>query len=506
MFKTPTRNHFSIVLERAGAVIAFLLFLVVNELKDVGWEIFTLDYYRGLIQQALYEGKRSVLIGVLIAAFLIWYVYISVRFWKRTTFYIDGVDFVYERKTMFRASSRLPIQNIAVVNVERNIFERLIGTAKVKIDLNSSRTANSTDFKFVLREKQALMLKQALMDIKQELGGETEQESERSESEPREKIAFFSVAEALRHKLLFMPVIQTLITLTALVVLPQLRLSGERTSMNRLLYLLIIAIAGWLISLISGTLNLGNYTIERDSRMLYITCGVLNRKHYMFETEKINAVLIRKPLLARCFGLASIDLAVVGLGNERNETTHLALTTDKVQIERILRSCVPEFVCSETPHRCHPLGIVWPILRAVLLGAATLLLGLVYAKAFVFALIVFGVGFIGALLEYFTCDFAKDGEIVRYTGGTFNKQTGIFKYGDIQSMEIRTNPLYRLFGIARLRFFVLGASSVKHHKTGLFPVTGFDEASEQMVLHEDNILAGKYGSDDIKDQAKGDGS
>lgn len=495
MFESPTRNHFSIVLERAGAVIAFLLLLVVNELKDVGWEIFTPDYYRALIQQAFYGGQRSVLIGLLIAAFLIWYIIISVRFWKRTTFYIDGVDFVYERRTMFRASSRLPIQNIAVVNIERNIFERLIGTAKVKIDLNSSRTANSTDFKFVLRLQQALALKQALTEIKQNLNGEAAQETETVETEPRERIAFFSVAEALRHKLLFMPVIQSLITLTALFILPQLRLSGERTSMNRLLYLLLIAVGGWFVSLISGTLNLGNYTVERDSRMIYITCGVLNRKHYMFETEKINAVLIRKPLLARCFGLASIDLAVVGLGNEKNETTHLALTSDKAQIQRILQACVPEFVCSESPRRCHPMGIVWPILRAVLLGAATLLLGLVYDKAFIFALIVFGIALIGALLEFFSCDFAKDGEIVRYTGGTFNKQTGIFKYGDIQSMEVRTNPLYRLFGIGRLRFFVLGASSVKNHKTGLFPVQGFDEASQQMVLHEDSILAGKYGSE-----------
>ena len=64
MFESPTRNHFTIVLERAGAVIAFLLLLVFNDLKDVGWEIFTLDYYRGLWHMAVYEGQKSVLIGL----------------------------------------------------------------------------------------------------------------------------------------------------------------------------------------------------------------------------------------------------------------------------------------------------------------------------------------------------------------------------------------------------------------------------------------------------------
>ena len=440
---------------------------------------------------------RSALIGLAITVFLIWYIYISIRFWKRTTFYIDGVDFVYERKTMFRASSRLPIQNIAVVNVERSIFERLIGTAKVKIDLNSSRTANSTDFKFVLREQQALQLKQSLMDIKQGLSGvqtTQEEEEEQTQQEPRELVAHFSVAEALRHKLLFLPVIQTLVTLTMLIVLPQFRISGAPTSRNRLLYLLIIAVVGWIGSMITGTLNLGNYKVERDSRMIYITCGVLNRRHYMFEKEKINAVILRRPLLARIFGLTSIDLAVVGFGNERNETTHLSLATDQAQLRQIMQQCVPEFVCAETPRHCHPLGLVWLIVRAALFGAATLLLGVAYRKAYVFALIVFGIGLIGAVLEFLSCDFAKDDSIVRYTGGTFNKQTGFFRYGDIQSMAIRTNPLYRLFGVGRLRFAVLGASAVKNHKTGLFPIAGFDEAAERMVEHEDSILLGKYGS------------
>lgn len=494
MFESPTRNHFTIVFERASAVIAFLLVLVINDLKDVGWEIFTLDYYRGLWHMAVVEGKKSVLIGLAIFAGLLWYLYISVRYWKRTTFYIDGVDFVYERKTMFRASSRLPIQNIAVVNVERNIFERLIGTAKVKIDLNSSRTANSTDFKFVLREQQALELKQRLMDIKQTLTGEETAETAEAEQEPREQVAFFTVGEALRHKLLFMPVIQTLITLTVLFVLPQLRLSGDY-NMSRLWYLLIIAVVGWVISLVNGTLNLGNYKVERDSRMIYISCGVLNQKHYMFETEKINAVIIRKPLLARLFGMASIDLAVVGFGNERNETTHLSLVTDKRQIETILHACVPEFVCSEPPQRCHALHIVWPILRAFLLGGATyLFLSQVYLDAYIFALIVLGVALLGAILEFAACDFARDDNILRYTGGTFNKQTGFFKYGDVQSMEIRTNVFYRLFGIGRLRFAVLGASSVRRHKTGMFRMEGFGQAADLMVAHEDSILLGKYGA------------
>ena len=76
----------------------------------------------------------------------------------------------------------------------------------------------------------------------------------------------------------------------------------------------------------------------------------------------------------------------------------------------------------------------------------------------------------------------------------FNKQTGIFKYGDVQSIEIRTNVLYRRFGVGKMRFAVLGASAVRKHKTGMFPIKGFLDSADLMVAHEDNVLLSKYGN------------
>lgn len=494
MFEKPTRNHGSIILERCGAVIALFGVFAFNNLQEYGWDIFYPSFYKMLWHSAIYEGNRALLILGLATAFLLWYLYISVRYWRLTTFYVDGTDFVYERKTMFRAASRLPIGNIAVVNVERNIFERLIGTGKVKIDLNSSRTASSTDFKFVLKKDEAQALKETLMTIKQSLGREVQIETQEAAEpeEPRTLVAQFTVAQALRHKLLSMQVIQSAVTLTVLFILPQLRLSGDY-DMSKLWFLLLIAVLGWLGSVVKGTLDLGDYTVERDSRMVYISCGVLNKKHYVFELEKINAVIINQPLLARFFGMASIDLAVVGLGNEKNETTHLCLITEKDQIEAILRSCVPDFDCTGEVHRCHPINLLYTILRAFLLGAATLLLSGVYRNAYILAILVFAAALCGAVAEYLLQDFASDDSVLRCTSGMFNKRTGIFKYGDVQNMVVRTNPIYRKWGLGKLNFSILGATSVRNHKTGLFAMQVFDNASAQMILHEDNVLKGKYG-------------
>ena len=490
MFDRPTRNHASIILERAGAVLALLAVMGANSLKDYGWDIFRPSFYKELFLSAVSGGKTVPLIAAGIALFMIWYSYISFRYWKRTTFYIDGVDFVYERKTMFKAASRLPIKNIAVVNVERNVFERLIGTGKVKIDLNSSRTAGSTDFQFVLKKDKAQALKETLMQIKQTVTAEEVPEIQ-TEPEQRELIAHFGVAEALRHKLLSMPVIQSAVTLTVLFILPQMKVSGDY-DMSRLWFLLIIAIIGWVGSMVKGTLDLGDYKVERDGELLYISCGVLNKRHYMLETEKINAVMVNQPLLARFFGMSSVNLAVVGLGNEKNETTHLSLIADKAQTERILQTCVPDFVCTGTVQRCHPINLLYTIPRAIALGALTLLIGFVYRKAFIFAGIVLIVALLGAVSEFCIQRFAQDDRVVQYTSGMFNKRSGMFKYGDIQNIQIRTNLLYRKFGLGRMRFTILASASVSSHKTGLFKMDGFDRAAALMIAHEDSILSSKH--------------
>ena len=53
MFDRPTRNHASIILERAGAVLTLLAVMGVNSLKDYGWDIFRPSFYKELFLSAV---------------------------------------------------------------------------------------------------------------------------------------------------------------------------------------------------------------------------------------------------------------------------------------------------------------------------------------------------------------------------------------------------------------------------------------------------------------------
>ncbi|NLO46668.1 MAG: PH domain-containing protein [Clostridiales bacterium] len=493
MFKSPTKNHFSLIFERLAAILAFFSVYLINSLKDHGWEIFLPSFYIKLFSTAASGGLKSAFGFLAFFLFVLVSLFLSYRYWRKTVFYIEGDDFIYKRDTMFKVDSRLPIQNIAMVNVESNIFERLVGTAKVKIDLNSSRTANKTDFKFVLKRGDAALLKESLLSIKSRHSAETAvSESDVScaplsndeRAEERTHLITFSAADALRHKLLSFPVIQFFLTITVVFILPMLK-TGGNPNMNRLWFLLFLTLFGSVGSIVKGALDLGDYTVEQDSKLLYISCGILNKRNYVFERDKINAVVINQPIFARLFGLCSVSIAVVGLGNEKNETTHLSLTIKKDKADELLLKCAPDFVCKSERVRTHPFSIAFPVLRSFIYAAAVMLLSTGYRHIYVISAFVFILLFIGSFVEFFGRYYAADDDVVCYSKGMFNRSHGIVKYGDIQDVKIKTNILLKKMRLGRMSFSILSASAMKKHRTGWFDISLFEQAAGKVVDTEE---------------------
>ncbi|MCR5484302.1 MAG: PH domain-containing protein [Clostridiales bacterium] len=506
MFNAPKRNHFTIIFERLAAVIAFFATYFISELKRYGWKIFSFSFYVDLIKNAAGQGRKTELVFGVAVIFFIWILFISYRYWVKTVFYIEGTDFIYRRDTMFKMSSTLPIHNIAMVNVERNIFERLIGTAKVKIDLNSSRTASKTDFKFVLKRDEALALKAELLRIKESgveeiIEGESAEpltEEKHEPSEGAETLAYFTPREAFIHKLLTIPVFRTLFAV-AVIVIPIVLADRADRDISGMWFLLVVAVIGFVGSIVSGTLNFGNYTVKHNDKMIYMSCGVLNKRNYSFEKEKVNAVMISQPFLARIFGKCSVNIAVVGLGNEKNETTHLALMTDKKTAVRIINECVPDFKSCKETERTSPVIFIGGVVRALIVGFISCIFLVIKSTssasspfladyAYIIAAAVFVFFIFMSFLEYRAKTFGHDGDVVCYSSGMFGKYYYIIKYGDIQSVTVKTNILFKRSGLGRMKFSILSASAMQKHKTGWFKISDFDFVADTVVNTEDKML------------------
>lgn len=488
MFNTPTRNHITVVIERLGLMFVMIAVIALNFIQqsvegDFS-NLFSPDFWRYMLDSAAQRSLPALVsaIALVVATFV--FVFVSVRFWVRTFFYISGTDFIYTRSTLFKKTSRLPLQNIASVNLERSIFERIVGTAKVKLDLNSSRTADRTDFAFVLRLSEAEALRTELISLRDSARAGGAKPTARGTDNFGE-VVHYSTGIALRHKLLSIPFMQTLTAVFAIVSAPFAD-SGS-FDIKSFVALIAVTLAGGIFYIIRGSLNLGSYTVSTDGKVIRITCGVLRKSEYVFERDRINAVVVREPVLARIFGFSSVDVAVVGLGNEKNETPQLTLLTTRAETRRILSACAGDFMTDEPAEDSHPAALLWSGIWAAVMGIiswAVVRFGLLRPGV---ALAV-GAGALALFLlrgylAYKTKKIIVGGDVFCCISGIFSRKSGIFKYGDIQHTEIKTNFIMRRFGVATLRLSILAGSKMKNHSTGWFPVEHLERVAGSMTVN-----------------------
>ncbi|MGI6247995.1 MAG: PH domain-containing protein [Acutalibacteraceae bacterium] len=487
MFNKPTRNHFTIIFERLGILLFASLAMGLSSLQNSIDKMFSLDFWRSLLRQVGQQGTLSLLSGFAFVLIFCISFFISFRHWQKTFFYIDGDYFVFERRTLFKKTSKLHLSQIASVNLQRTFFERLVGTCKVKFDLNSSHTANRTDFALVLPLQQAQTLREEL-SCKPAADAASES-AVNNQSDGIKRVFTFTGGEVLRHKILSIPVLQSLIGFAALI--GAMAGEGESSPLQNpraFLGLMLFAVIGYIFHFIRSTLNLLDYRVEWDGENFRINYGLIKNNTFVFASSKINAVFVKQPFLARLFGLYYVEVAVVGLGNEKAESPLICLLAKRERVKEILELCGADFYCSAGDIRSHKAALVSGGFYALVsAGIGFIILQLSYLP---FTLPVTAAIFISALpgvfLSYKVKTVAYDEHVFHYTKGIFSKTRAMFKYGDIQDANFRSNFMFFKKRVARMTFHILSGSNIKKHRTGYFSLTDLESAAENILKNKDS--------------------
>lgn len=493
-FEQPTRNHVTFIAEKLGILFFFVLIFSWNSLGEAALDIFTAEFWRKLLQSASLAAGVQYFIGAGAFFFVLLLVAIFAFIaWRRTFFYLQEDCLIYEKRTLMKRYSKLPLQNIASVNLERNVFERIVGTSKVKIDINSAQTANKTGFTIILNQALAQQFHDALTLRRQALAqgdAYTAQPLQNTQSPilttPRREVISFTNGQAIVHMLLSAPVLQAIFVLFSFVT-PLLGREGDMdhsTILSSALFFIVLGCGAWIFS----ALRLFRYRVERDAHNIYITSGLLKQTSYAFHESRIHAVWVRQPLLARLFRLYFIEVAVVGLGNEKNETPQLCLLTNHAQMQRVLAECAPRFVgCKGYVIPQHKAALFplcfWTLLLCML---SLLLLLIPITNAWMLPLAFSLLCIVGAALNYRTKSVAMDSELFTYSSGIFSNRSGYFRYSTIQDVNLRSNFLLKRSGAARMTLTLLSGAKQKMHHTGWFAYESLEKAALQTVAHADS--------------------
>lgn len=461
MFSKPSRNHITIIPEQLGAVGLVLLtgaFSIFIEYADS----FGGGFNFSLMLRQITSGDVYPLVLVIALALCLAFAVWSFIRWRKTVFYIDGGYLVVERNTLMRRVSRVPLGSISTVNFERNLFERIVGTAKIKLDINSAVTANSTDFVFVLRLDKAKAFENELVSFKPESGGD-------ETANRHNLICSFSLSQALRDVVLGQSLMQ---------ILPSAISIGYSVYTGFWSAAAIFIVLGWLAGMAMQFVSVCGFRIEKSEEAFFITSGLIKKKNYSFSADKVNAVIVRRPMLARLFGLYRAEVVVVGLGNDKNEKPQICLLVKKKELERIVAECASDFVCSVEPERSHRAGLIASIgFYAVLFLGIGVALIQVHPVLCAVACVV---GIVLGVLSRNGKKLAADDSVFSYSHGIFSLTYVAFRYDAIQTAKFCTNPLFRHLGVGKIRVSILGSSAVSVHTTGWFDSKHYDELSGKL--------------------------
>lgn len=393
------RCHISIIFEECATFIGSALLLVLLNVSDFFTDETMTD------TDVLY-GTLAI-VGIIVVLML--FVLLRGIFrWRKTTITIDRESIVWERDTLNKKKLTIGIQNISSINVERNIFERLIGTAKLKIDTNSLSTANKTDVMFLFKHAEALQYKEYLESLVRAM---TEEDKEYDSVEVSSDEEDVSGAESKRYMPESAKAWKTSKNsacdmdsqeLDSNKRIPQEATKKTGNSKNKVIAeytstegeiimhcLYDISILGLIVcgvptvfgiveiirTVFSGNINLGElmgiltivitfgyatfYTmvgkllryyglrVKRSGNRLYMKYGLLKIREYVIPVEKINAIHINQSMISRIFHRYHVTMDCVGVGDENNEIAQLTLSLPYDEVIKRVSQILPEYDVSQ---------------------------------------------------------------------------------------------------------------------------------------------------------------
>lgn len=470
----PFRSHFSIIFENSISFLFIILLFFINIFRDFFNEIKSLNI-NNLYLLITDNLIKILFIFILLLLIISVKIFINYLMWRKTFMYLDNSDFVYERNSIFKCKKNFPLKNIASVNINQSIFQRLIGTSSLKFDLNSSLFSDTSNVKIVLKKEVAkelqdlILLKISKIKVKDTTDPLIDNQID------TDSIIDFTLIDVIKHSIFNLSTISIFFTLTALIPLA-IEIFDKSTSEPFLdtLYFVAVIIIFQGVSIFLKILKYYDFKVNRNNNIISLSYGLFNKKAYSFSINKINAIVIKRSLLCRIFKMYSLQGMVAGLSDDGDESPCLSLCVNKQQLDIILNTLLPEFKNDGELINAPKSSFYIKLLHSLVILIPFIILSIVTKYFFIFIPVLV------ILIAYSYFKFKNSNMIIGNTLFTFSK--GAFdisittiQYKKIQLVNINSSPLKNLFKVKTGNFSCISDSFNFIQSLGCFRESSFNK-------------------------------
>ncbi len=441
------KNHFSAVIEDLLKSIWGILALLF---------VYFFDYFKDISSDGI--SFNEIFIAILIlSGVIIFFLIIFIVKWYKTEITLTKTSIIVDRKTVFRKSVEIKLENISTIDIGQNLIEKIFKTARVQLDINSISTANENDFKIILKYDDALEFRKYLLKLinKYELEEDVKITLESYDYS-------YDFKKIIRHVLLSYNPMLLIILLTTYIPLIMYN-DGETSS-----YFIGIAIVvvPAIFGFINNLVKFYNLKLKKEEDKLLISYGLFTTKKYTLPYDKISGIKIYQPLFARIFKLYSVEIINVGYSDEENQVALLLPLANIEEINKRLKKLYPSVNNKvEIIDQCgNAIGaflidnIIWILLTCILGFISSIIVGYIVIILWIVA----------TYLSFITKKFGFINDTLYITSGVFNKTTAIFNVNKIQLLKLSKNIMIEKLNLNKMTIGLQASLINVNHTTGYF--------------------------------------
>ncbi len=482
------RSHFlSVIMNTFKAiwyVIAMFLFSIIDALKDIR-------------MQSLPSFSVMIGLAVIFAIILIVFIFNLLRWWK-TKIYIEGDTFVLERNQLSQSKTTVKLSSISTVNLQQNLFEKIFDVYILQLDINSSATANKTDFSLVFADKTAFAFRDFILSY---LDNQSSKEHLSTAPIPRnaiqlntvhqpdnpELIISFTFKEVLRHCILSFSFLGGIYAIGVVIAAIGTFLASDKEVNQVLLsalFPLLIAVVPFLYKSITAFLLYHNFKLEKKGDKMIVSYGLFTRKQFTLPLDKTNALVIKQPFQARLFDLYYGEIINVGMGDAAEKQSPIFCLLVKGDIlQSIIQRIVPQFTLDQEEEKSPKSAMIPILIKWGLWGTAFFAGFYIFYKWWI-GLLLLIVFLLCGLLSYKTKGLKLYENKLSITTGVFDKRTITVTYSKLQNAAAEYGPISRHLGIAHGSVSILSSITNQINSIGYFPIEKFNRIFHEIVTHE----------------------
>lgn len=406
-------------------IFSFLLgFFTLDLIKEIRSIKEVKDFFINIMDYLGYF--LLVVILIFLITFLIGFIK-----WRVTFLVIDGNRITVSKRGLFKKKLDFKASDIASININKNIFQRIFKTSTLKFDLNNSIESFEGKIKFVFKDELCEEVKKALL---------MNEDEKVKEDDGYKVLKSFTTPDAIIYSLI------RDLNVTNLII-GILIISGTFfTGGNSNLKLSTIIFGGALLALkmayefIKNSLNYSNFKVYRKDDKVLLKYGFFNRKEYSFSLSKVSGIKIYKTFLGRILKKSFIEVIVVGMANDENERAAISLCIDDSEVKGYLEEVIDDFEVDGESIRVPKESFIYSVVKSLIIFLVLNIIAISFSK--VIALIIsvaIGVIILLIFIEYKTDEVKIDDEKLLIKVGKIDKVERRIYIKKIQTLKIKSD-------------------------------------------------------------------